>query len=82
MVSGNTAPTNQTIVVGSQGPNFPVQWNPRYAIAAGFGANPDHRESYSLNMDGPRVPSTTGSDGGYIGNPKDHTDGFNVCEYS
>jgi hypothetical protein len=80
MVSEGSSPTNQTIVVGAQGPNFPVQWNPRYAIAAGMGANPDHRESYSLNMDGPRKPTDTGSDG-YVVNPKDHEDGFTVCEY-
>jgi hypothetical protein len=60
-----------------------VQWNPRYAIAAGFGANPDHRESYDLNTGGPRVPavsSATASDG-YVVNPKDHADGFNVGEW-
>ena len=81
-VAEGSRPTNQTIVVGPQGPNFPVQWNPRYAFAAGMGANPDHRESYSLNLDGPRVPATspTGSDG-YVVNPKDHTDGFVVCEF-
>ena len=82
-VAEGTRPTNQTIVVGPQGPNFPVQWNPRYSIAAGMGANSDHRESYSLNLDGPRVPATlpTGSDG-YVVNPKDHhADSFVVCEF-
>jgi len=80
MVSEGSSPTNQTIVVGAQGPNFPIQWNPRYAIAAGMGANPDHRESYALNTDGPRKPTASGSDGAIV-NPKDHEDGFTVCEY-
>jgi hypothetical protein len=57
MVAEGSLPTNNTLVVGKQGPNFPVTWNPRYAYAvrritltilltlitlqAGFGANPD-----------------------------------------
>ncbi|KAH8651171.1 alkaline phosphatase [Xylariales sp. PMI_506] len=40
------------------GPNFPVNWDPRYAIAAGLGANPDHRESYRVSNSTPRVPAT------------------------
>ena len=64
-VPQGTNPKNQTVVVGPQGPGFPVTWEvrtqiplsprweeadqpslqPRYAIAAGFGANPDHREN-------------------------------------
>jgi len=79
MVPDNISPTNQTVIVGPQGPNFPVQWNPRYAIAAGFGANPDHRESYDLNADGPRLPTVLSSDG-FVVNPKDHPDGFTVGE--
>jgi hypothetical protein len=82
MVANDVSPTNQTIVVGPQGPNFPVQWNPRYAIAAGFAANPDHRESYDINTDGPRSPAVAGSDGGYVVNPKDHPDGFTVGEWA
>ncbi|TFK40421.1 alkaline-phosphatase-like protein [Crucibulum laeve] len=77
-VAEGSLPTNDTIVFGSEGPNFPVQWNPRYAYAAGFGANPDHRESYTLNQNGPRVPATKGDDGTMHVNPTDHTDGFNV----
>ncbi|KAF8149998.1 alkaline-phosphatase-like protein [Crassisporium funariophilum] len=77
MVAEGSLPNNDTIVFGTEGPNFPVQWNPRYAYAAGFGANPDHRESYGLAAKGPRVPATSGSDG-YGVNPTDHTDGFTV----
>lgn len=32
-VAEGSLPTNNTIVVGSEGPNFPVTWNPRYAYA-------------------------------------------------
>lgn len=32
-VAEGSLPTNNTILVGSEGPNFPVTWNPRYAIA-------------------------------------------------
>ncbi|KAF8968118.1 alkaline-phosphatase-like protein [Flammula alnicola] len=77
-VAEGSLPNNNTVVYGSEGPNFPVQWNPRYAIAAGFGANPDHRESYTLNTTGPRLPATTGTDGGAVVNPADNPNGFTV----
>lgn len=32
-VAPDQSPTNQTIIFGAEGPNFPVQWNPRYAFA-------------------------------------------------
>lgn len=35
--------------------NFPSNWDPRYTLAQGFGANPDHRENYQIHKDGPRV---------------------------
>ncbi|KAF9004006.1 alkaline-phosphatase-like protein [Cyathus striatus] len=63
---------------GLSGPNFPVQWNPRYAYAAGFGAMPDHRELYDLNTKGPRVPATKGTDGTQQANPADKPDGYHV----
>jgi hypothetical protein len=40
-VAPGSSPNNNTIIFGTEGPNFPVQWNPRYTYAAGFGANPD-----------------------------------------
>jgi len=76
-VAEGVSPGNNTVVVGGQGPNFPVTWNPRYAYAAGFGANPDHRESYALHTNEPRVPAVTSVDG-YISNPADNPDGFSV----
>ncbi|KAM7197996.1 alkaline phosphatase [Rhypophila sp. PSN 637] len=63
------------------GPNFPVNWDPRYVIAAGMGANPDHREQYGVDKTGPRTPATTlagkGSSDFYV-NPADETGGFVV----
>ncbi|KAK6073276.1 alkaline phosphatase [Seiridium cupressi] len=63
------------------GPNFPVNWDPRYAIAAGLGANPDHRENYRVSNSTPRTPATntTGfASTDYFVNPKDNPDGFIV----
>lgn len=59
------------------GANFPVNWDPRYVIAAGLGANPDHRENYRVKKDGPREPAA-GSGGNYYANPEDNPDGFLV----
>ncbi|PNY26023.1 Alkaline phosphatase H [Tolypocladium capitatum] len=39
------------------GHNFPVNWEPRYAIAGGVGAAPDHREDYKVHKAGPREPA-------------------------
>ena len=35
--------------------NFPSNWAPRYTLAEGFAANPDHRENYRVHKHGPRV---------------------------
>jgi alkaline phosphatase len=59
------------------GANFPLNWDPRYVIAAGLGANPDHRENYRVKKDGPREPAA-GSGSDYYVNPKDNPDGFVV----
>lgn len=63
------------------GANFPLNWDPRYVIAAGLGANPDHRENYRVDKDGPRTPATVQSGGksdDYFANPADNPDGFLV----
>jgi len=70
-------PDNASVVIGPQGPGFPVQWEPRYKLAAGFGANPDHRENYKLTDGGPRLPAIF-SGGINVLNPKDNPDGFSV----
>jgi alkaline phosphatase len=62
------------------GAGFPLQWDPRYAIAPGFGAAPDHRENYKVHKS-PRTPAVnvTGfpADDYYV-NPRDNPDGFVV----
>jgi alkaline phosphatase len=63
------------------GVNFPVNWDPRYTLAQGLGANPDHRENYRVHKDGPRLPATnvTGfPSNDYYVNPSDNVDGFIV----
>ncbi|KAF9267837.1 alkaline phosphatase-like protein [Marasmius fiardii PR-910] len=77
-VDPNSLPTNNTVLVGPQGPGFPVNWNPRYGIAGGFAANPDHRESYQLNLTGPRLPAIDHKDNDFVVNPQDQPDGFIV----
>ncbi|KAH8832624.1 alkaline phosphatase [Flagelloscypha sp. PMI_526] len=77
-VAAGSNPQNATIIYGDQGPNFPVQWNPRYAYAAGFAANPDHREGYTVNTSGPRLPATAQASNDYTTNPADQPSGFSV----
>ncbi|OBR14524.1 Alkaline phosphatase [Colletotrichum higginsianum IMI 349063] len=61
------------------GPNFPLNWSPRYAIAPGFGANPDRRENFRLHESPRRVVVESGDDDdGYVVNPEDGEDGFYV----
>ncbi|KAH6913374.1 alkaline phosphatase [Coprinopsis sp. MPI-PUGE-AT-0042] len=74
---GSTA-DNNTILFGAQGAHFPLQWTPRYTFAAGFGGMPDVHESYSLNLEGPRVPTAPGEDGTYYANPADRPEGFSI----
>ncbi|ELQ34795.1 hypothetical protein MCOR27_001896 [Pyricularia oryzae] len=62
------------------GPNFPVNWDPRYRIASGFGAMPDHREAYKLNTR-PRAPTTTTpgrASNDMYANPADQPGGYMI----
>ncbi|KAL2139304.1 hypothetical protein VTI28DRAFT_5418 [Corynascus sepedonium] len=59
------------------GPNFPLNWDPRYVIAAGMGANPDHRERFGVGKE-PRTPASVGADGEVYVEPTDRPDGFVV----
>ncbi|KAL8376459.1 hypothetical protein RB595_007514 [Gaeumannomyces hyphopodioides] len=62
------------------GPNFPLNWSPRYVIASGFGAAPDHRESYKVSPS-PRVPAVNASGlptNDMYANPRDSPTGFVV----
>lgn len=38
-VAPGVLPNNQSVVYGAQGPNFPVQWSPRYAFAVSGGVS-------------------------------------------
>ncbi|KAI0440552.1 alkaline phosphatase [Xylaria telfairii] len=63
------------------GAHFPVNWDPRYTLAQGFGASPDHRENFRVHKGGPRLPATNIS--GFeaddlFANPADGQDGFVV----
>ncbi|KAI1199275.1 alkaline phosphatase [Nemania serpens] len=63
------------------GPNFPVNWDPRYTLAQGLGAAPDHREDFRVHSGGPRLPAT--SIAGFeaddlFANPADGAAGFVV----
>lgn len=57
------------------GVNFPANWEPRYAIAGGVGAAPDHREDYRVHKNGPRTPAVESAEG-YVVNPKDAVNGI------
>ncbi|CAG8972822.1 hypothetical protein HYALB_00001241 [Hymenoscyphus albidus] len=63
------------------GVNFPVNWDPRYTLAQGVGAMPDHRENYRVHKDAPRLAATniTGKPiDDFYANPKDNPDGILV----
>ncbi|KAJ7463225.1 alkaline-phosphatase-like protein [Mycena latifolia] len=75
-VAPESSRNNNSVIFGAQGPNFPVNWEPRYAYAAGTAAFPDHREGYAINKTNPRLPAVEGEDGSVVGNPADQPEGF------
>ncbi|KAI0396753.1 alkaline phosphatase H [Xylariaceae sp. FL0594] len=74
-LSHYTIPPPQPPVSYNTGANFPLNWGPRYTLAQGVAAAPDHRENYRVHKNGPRVPATGGEG---FANPLDATDGFVV----
>ncbi|RKL34528.1 hypothetical protein BFJ72_g9260 [Fusarium proliferatum] len=58
------------------GANFPTNWEPRYAIAAGVAAVPDHREDYKVKKAGPREAAVELKDDDYYANPEDSPKGL------
>lgn len=72
---------NDTSLVYTNGTYFPANWDPRYTLFSGIGANPDHRENYTVHKDGVRVPAVnrTGlpTDDFYV-NDRDGLGGFVV----
>nr|XP_019050972.1 hypothetical protein I302_01415 [Kwoniella bestiolae CBS 10118]OCF29902.1 hypothetical protein I302_01415 [Kwoniella bestiolae CBS 10118] len=67
--------TNHTIFDSPQGEGFPVTWDPRYTIAHGWAAFPDHREDFEVNTDHERLPAVKNTTG-YFFNPEDNQRGF------
>lgn len=83
-LSQYTVPARGGVSYGT-GPSFPVNWDPRYTLASGFGAMPDHREDFRVRKNGPRTPAAAASDNGeeggeeeFYANPEDGVDGFVV----
>ncbi|OCK92351.1 putative extracellular phytase [Cenococcum geophilum 1.58] len=63
----------------SEGIHFPANWDPRYTLFSGLGADPDRRENYQVHKDGPRVPAVNITEAAdYYVNPKDAKTGFVV----
>nr|POF17657.1 alkaline phosphatase h [Quercus suber] len=59
--------------------NFPSNWDPRYTLAQGVGAFPDHRENYQVHKGGPRLPAiniTGFPEDDYFANPEDNVGGI------
>lgn len=77
----NSSSHNNTSVMYSNGTFFPANWDPRYTLFSGIGADPDRRENYEVHKSGPRVPAIniTGfpKDDYYV-NYKDAVSGFIV----
>jgi alkaline phosphatase len=77
----NSSSHNNTSVMYSNGTFFPANWDPRYTLFSGIGADPDRRENYEVHKSGPRVPAIniTGfpKDDNYV-NYKDAVSGFIV----
>ncbi|KAI5924127.1 alkaline phosphatase H [Camillea tinctor] len=65
-------------VAYNTGPNFPLNWSPRYTLAQGFSANPDRRENYKVHKSPRRVVSNTPGFGSheYFVDADDSPDGF------
>ncbi|MBE3047600.1 hypothetical protein IMZ48_34825 [Candidatus Bathyarchaeota archaeon] len=60
---------------------FPLNWTPRYAIAAGVVAHPDIREDYKVRSAGPRkavVSDEEAEEKDNVVNPEDSVAGFVV----
>lgn len=77
----NATSHNNTSVSFTNGTFFPANWDPRYSLFSGLGADPDRRENYEVHKGGPRVPAVniTGFPANdYFVNYKDAVSGFVV----
>ncbi|KAK4053805.1 hypothetical protein OIV83_001461 [Microbotryomycetes sp. JL201] len=78
-VAAGSLPSNNTVVVGPQGPGFPVQWDPRYPAAMGTVADVDRYEDYGVRESPRKAAVETEEDSGeYMANPEDSVGGFFV----
>lgn len=55
--SSNATSHNNTSINYNNGSFFPANWDPRYTLFSGLGADPDRRENYEVHKEGPRVPA-------------------------
>lgn len=72
---------NNTHLTYTEGTYFPANWDPRYTLFSGLGADPDRRENYQVHKDGPRLPAVnrTGLPAtDFYVNDKDSPSGFVV----
>lgn len=79
--SGLSLYTEPGKVAYNTGVNFPLNWSPRYALASGTGAFPDHNEDFTLRTS-PRLPAVpidaNATSAEYQANPKDSPNGFHI----
>ena len=80
-VANASRPANDTNLSYPNGSHFPANWDPRYTLFQGLGADPDRRENYQVHKAGPRLPAVNLSglpvDDFYV-NYKDAVTGFLV----
>ncbi|KAF4543077.1 Alkaline phosphatase [Lasiodiplodia theobromae] len=59
---------------------FPKNWTPRYTLFSGVSANPDRRENYQVDEDGPRIAAIELEEdsGDYYANPEDGPGGIEL----
>jgi len=77
----NSSSHNNTSVIYNDGTFFPANWDPRYTLFSGIGADPDRRENYEVHKSGPRVPAVNVAgfpSDDYFVNYKDAVSGFIV----
>ncbi|KAJ8612463.1 hypothetical protein MRB53_037392 [Persea americana] len=68
-------------LIYTEGSYFPANWDPRYTLFSGLGADPDRRENYQVHKNGARTPAVNISgfpSNDYFVNYKDAVSGFIV----
>ncbi|GAA5960524.1 hypothetical protein JCM8115_003207 [Rhodotorula mucilaginosa] len=75
-VPAGTNPQNQTAFSSPWGEGFPVEWTPRYQIAAGFAAMVDQYEDYHTRNSSREQTVLNTTTRRYLGNIEDAPKGF------